>query len=992
MASFLRGKQTGIQSDLSEGILPGLFSVDDQARYGINSQVSTLAYDPVQSLLAVGTNETLFGSGQIYVFGQSRVQVTLMLPRRASVRILQFCADRLVSVDSKNEVIIWDLQKAKKITSYAPPGVVVSLVTDPMLDWALIGIQNGTIIAYDLDREKLAPLRLPNFWLEQNPKARLQPIVSMQLHPRDIGKLLIGYSEGAVIYSFKHNATVKSFRYEVPVGAPGGSADPLANNEVRTPRLVQALWHPTGTFIVTAHEDESLVFWDPRDGRVVMARTLQDIKVDQPGMQLNRFGNTPGTLSVKAPYARIAWCAKENPDDTALLVAGGLPIAMPESGLTFLELGPTPVYATSSWQVLTNHFEGKRQHVLQTPRGAEVVDFCLIPRSSPHFAGAQDPIAVICLLSSGEIITLSFPSGHPISPTNQLHPSLAFIHPFITSIAVSAVDRGRWLGMTESRQQGPPILRGGAESTKPLRRYEARNIVQMANGDGTIRIWDAGHHDELENPKALQVDVARALGRFEAINITRMSMATTTGELCAGTRAGEVVIYRWGGSKSQGKEPLSPTELSPGSLTNISERSEPSLKEGLQPFVLYKMAQGPVTALKMSDVGFVGVGSEHGHFSLIDLRGPAVIYTAAVRDFLKREKRSSFMKRGGGSHESGNFDWPVVIEFGVMTADDDDYSSILCFVGTNLGHVATFKILPQGNGGYTAQFAGSSSCNGRIISICPIQDNGKQAVATGQAVAGLREGCQTNGVLVVVTDSEARIFKPASAKGAHKSWDDAICDSGAVTNCENHGYALVSVFNNGTARAYSIPGLKEIGVAALQMLDKNRTSNAIVTPSGEVFGYTGPSEVAMLNVWGTGQSLPRSQDKLFNPQALVPPRPTISNLQWISGTQYVSPTDLDLLIGGPDRPPSKRMMAAAAEEDRLARQAGPSRFDTASSQEGWGAYMTRQLNERTEKLNIVGDSMERVQENSAGWADDASRWASRQKRNIVLKGIAGKFF
>ncbi|KAI1019531.1 hypothetical protein LB505_000380 [Fusarium chuoi] len=34
------------------------------------------------------------------------------------------------------------------------------------------------------------------------------------------------------------------------------------------------------------------------------------------------------------------------------------------------------------------------------------------------------------LLSSGELITLSFPSGYPISPTNQLHPSVSFVHPF----------------------------------------------------------------------------------------------------------------------------------------------------------------------------------------------------------------------------------------------------------------------------------------------------------------------------------------------------------------------------------------------------------------------------------------------------------------------------------------------------------------------------------------------------------------------------------
>lgn len=42
-------------------------------------------------------------------------------------------------------------------------------------------------------------------------------------------------------------------------------------------------------------------------------------------------------------------------------------------------------------------------------------------------------------------------------------------------------------------------------------------------------------------------------------------------------------------------------------------------------------------------------------------------------------------------------------------------------------------------------------------------------------------------------------------------------------------------------------------------------------------------------------SSPPTDDKLYNPDAMLPPRPTISNFQWISGTQYVSPADMDLL-------------------------------------------------------------------------------------------------
>ena len=130
----------------------------------------------------------------------------------------------------------------------------------------------GDVLAYDLDREAMAPFKLPSFWGEKNPRARISPIVSLQIHPRDVGKLLIGYAFGAVIYTFKQNAPQKFFEYEVPRGAPGGDQDPAHFEVIRHPMLTHALWHPTGTFIVTAHADTSFVFWDPADGRIIMAR------------------------------------------------------------------------------------------------------------------------------------------------------------------------------------------------------------------------------------------------------------------------------------------------------------------------------------------------------------------------------------------------------------------------------------------------------------------------------------------------------------------------------------------------------------------------------------------------------------------------------------------------------------------------------------------------------------------------------------------------
>lgn len=542
-----------------------------------------------------------------------------------------------------------------------------------LLLFAICGYANtqlGEIVTYDLDRHIVAPFKLPNLWRERNPRARILPIVSLQFHPRDIGTILIGYSDGAVIFSVKQNKPMKYFQYEVPKGAPGGDSDPSAAREVRWPRITKAIWHPTGTFILTAHDDSSLVFWDPKDGRVVMARTLQDIDVNKPGSASAEHGSSPGTFSLKAPIFEVTWCCKENPDDTGLLVAGGTPTTEATKGLTFIDLGPTPNYQTSSWQVLSNHIASKRQSQLPTPPNAEVVDFCLIPRSSPHFVGAQDPIAVMTLLSSGELVTLSFPSGYPITPTNMLHLSLSFVHPFINKFSFASVDRTRWLGWREKRAQGPHLISGGAEAKRPLKRFENRDVVLMAHADGLIRIWDTGHDDQIENPTVIQVDLARAVGKHEGnIEVTDMSLSGPAGELSVGLKSGQLVIFKWNRNQNAGRDIPTGENDEPDSMTNISHRADPGLKEGFIPLSLLDQRQGPVTALKHSDVGFVCVGFQSGNLSFIDLRGPSVIYSAHVRDFAKVNRRSSLRK----SHASpdGISEWPTYVEFGVLTLEGD---------------------------------------------------------------------------------------------------------------------------------------------------------------------------------------------------------------------------------------------------------------------------------------------------------------------------------
>ena len=498
---------------------------------------------------------------------------------------------------------------------------------------------------------------------------------TLAFHPRDLGNLLVGYSEGAVVFSFKHNKPLKFFKYEPPLRAPGGD---LQADPARCPRLTQAIWHPTGTFILTAYEDTTFVIWDPKDGRQILARNIQVPNIDIPEASSQTVGSvTRGTLALKAPLFRLSWCSKANPDDTGILIAGGSSTTEAAKGLTFLDLGQTPNYATSSWKMLSDHFERpKAQYTLPTPPNAEVVEYCLIPRKSPHFAGSNDPIAIIALLLSGEMVTLSFPSGHPITPTNQLHVSLTYVHPFVNRIDMGFVDRTRWLGMVENRSRGPPLLKGGAEPKRSLIKFANRNIIQTAHADGTVRICDAGHGDEIENEDVLQIDVARALGRYRDIDVVMMSMAGATGEISVGLRTGEVAIFRWGKNRDYGRD-VPHKETKGFGLETILDRAEPSVKEGLLPLTMLDPQQGPVTALRMSDVGFVCAGFEGGSITVIDLRGPAVIYDASVGDLGGSSGKHGSFRRSSNSQDQTKPEWPTSVEFGVMMLDGDGKMKVL---------------------------------------------------------------------------------------------------------------------------------------------------------------------------------------------------------------------------------------------------------------------------------------------------------------------------
>lgn len=371
--------------------------------------------------------------------------------------------------------------------------------------------------------------------------------------------------------------------------------------------------------------------------------------------------------------------------------------------------------------------------------------------------------------------------------------------------------------------------------------------------------------------------------------------------------------------------------------------------------------------------------------------------------------------------------------FAVLTLGEDDYSSIALIVGTSLGRIGSFKILPtEGGKGYTVDLVDStsSSFEDPVVDIIPINiETGALAPASQHAVLGLRSGAKVPGAVIAITRSEARIYRPPNGKGVHKAWNEQslACTAAGLIEIEIYGVALVCAMLSGVAKVFSIPALKEVtelNLVGRGGVDVTKTEEMYILPTGDIVALSSPTCLITLSMFGTGKGQPIKTttasdigtssknpshvpaDELYNPLTPCSPRPTISTLTWLSGTQHLTITDLDLLIGGPDRPaPKLRTEALRAELEEQRHQADAQRQQGAGPSSGGGgvsqggaasggiwAGLQQSFNERTKHLNLVGESMDKLGDTTKGFSDEVARLVGQQKKKALWSGVKAKFF
>ena len=242
--------------------------------------------------------------------------------------------------------------------------------------------------------------------------------------------------------------------------------------------------HPAGHFFAVGYTDGLIGFWavaDDKQPLLFKTNTESDVQ-DDPNQSFWLSENVQ--ILNLGPVYKLIWCGF--PDsawggDTALLVLGGSSSAKNRDLAVHLLPAFNPTTEKSSplnqiiRDVMIQTFTSKKVYFYST--STVLSDVHVVPRSSPHFSGTWDPVALIfvCRTSSGarNLEAYEFPPKHffDIGPTSLVS----------VSSGVDIVDHlddlleEMKLDLGQERLRLPSALRGEADEvisvhTVPIKR------------------------------------------------------------------------------------------------------------------------------------------------------------------------------------------------------------------------------------------------------------------------------------------------------------------------------------------------------------------------------------------------------------------------------------------------------------------------------------------------------------------------------------------
>ncbi|KAM9708368.1 syntaxin-binding protein 5 isoform 8-T8 [Menidia menidia] len=485
------------------------FQLCKTVRHGFPYQPSSMAFDPVQKILAIGTQ-----TGALRLFGRAGVECYCQHESGAAVIQLQFLINEgaLVSVLADDSVHLWNLRQ--KI-----PAILHSLkfnrerITYCHLPfqskWLYIGTERGNIHIVNVESFTLSGYVIMwNKAIELSTKTHPGPVVHISDNPMDEGKLLIGFECGVVVmWDLKSKKADYRYNYDEAIHS--------------------VAWHHEGKQFVCSHSDGTLTTWNIR----APAKPGQIIT---PHGKQSKDGKKPEPCK---PILKVEY-KTTRAGDPFMVLSGGLS------------------YDTVGRRACLTVMHGKSTAVLEMDY--PIVDFLTLCET-PYPNDFQEPYAVVVLLEKDLVLIDLGQIGYPIFENPYpltIHESPVTCCEYFADCPAELIPALYSVGSRQKRQgyskKEWPI--SGGNWGQGTQSYP--EIIITGHADGSIKFWDASALmlQVLYKLKTAKV-FERARGKEEKPNtdivdedpfaIQTLSWCPESRMLCVAGVSAHVIIYRF---------------------------------------------------------------------------------------------------------------------------------------------------------------------------------------------------------------------------------------------------------------------------------------------------------------------------------------------------------------------------------------------------------------------------------------------------------------
>ncbi|XP_065869531.1 uncharacterized protein [Euphorbia lathyris] len=628
--------KVGEENDAKGILRPKDINPRVDVHYGIPSSASILAFDPIQSLLAVGTMD-----GRIKVIGGDNVEGLIVSPKQLSFKNLEFLINQgfLVSITSENEIQVWDLEQRQLTSVLRWESNITAFSVICGSSYMYVGDEFGMVyvLKYDLEGAKLIqlPYYVPTDAISEasgTDSADNHSVVGLLPQPSSQGnRLLIAYNDGLIVlWDVTEDKVIltkgnKDLQLKTKTmadfhkGMGHGLSDNISEYEHVEKEISALCWTSmSGSVLAVGYVDGDIMLWN-------LSTAAADEKSEKSSSDVVKLQLS--TDERRLPVIVLHWSSDSSHNDCGgqLFVYGGDAIGS-EEVLTILSIdwssGLGALKSTGRIDLTLNGSFADMvvlsSHCGSNTKGALVL-------TNPGQLHFYDDACFASLMSEQHkqqnfVSSMQYPMLIPVVEPYMIVGKLGLVHKDgkfskalskkILSVKVQVVHAQRTMNW--------PLTGGIPCQPLDAENCEVERVYIAGYQDGSVRIWDATCPTfslvYVIEPEVKGIDIVDAGAPVSALEFCSFTLS-----LAIGNEIGMVRLCKLVGSK---------TEMS---LTFVKETEKEvhTLHQGDGPqcTAIFSFFTSPISTLKFANFGTrLAVGFHCGKVAMLDLSTLSVLF------------------------------------------------------------------------------------------------------------------------------------------------------------------------------------------------------------------------------------------------------------------------------------------------------------------------------------------------------------------------------